>query len=237
MQLIDKTVLLTGGSQGIGLETARVLAASGARVMVCSRSRHSLPTTVEFLPCDLSDAAARQALPEQVRARTAGIDVLINNAGQQLLVDFRGPVAWERVRSELELNLVAALHLTALFLPGMLRRPEAALVNVTSGLALVPKRSAPSYCAAKAALRSFSQALRYQLEGTSVRVVEALPPLVDTEMTRGRGKNKLSAAAVAEQLVAGLQSGRSEIRIGKTRALFALHRVSPALAARLLRDA
>jgi short-subunit dehydrogenase involved in D-alanine esterification of teichoic acids len=99
----------------------------------------------------------------------------------------------------------------------------------------VPKQSAPVYCATKAALRSFGQALRYQLEGTSVEVFEIVPSLVDTAMTAGRGKGKLSPEALAEEALRGLAAGRHEIRIEKTRLLFALHRLLPSVAARLVR--
>lgn len=108
---------------------------------------------------------------------------------------------------------------------------------MTSALALVPKRSAPVYCATKAALRSFTRSLRCQLAGTPVRVVEVLPPLVDTAMTAGRGRGKLAPDVVARAIVRSLEGGGDEVRIGKTKWLFAAHRLSPALAGRLMRDA
>lgn len=111
------------------------------------------------------------------------------------------------------------------------------IVNVTSGLALAPKQSAPVYCAAKAGLRSFTKALRYQSEARAprLRVVEALPPLVDTEMTRGRGRGKISAEACAAEIVSGMEVGRNSIYVGRAKLLRTIQGLSPSLADRIMR--
>ena len=111
------------------------------------------------------------------------------------------------------------------------------IVNVTSGLALAPKQSSPVYCATKAGLRSFTKALRYQAQARAphVKVVEALPPLVDTDMTRGRGRGKISAEACAAEIVAGMEAGRETIYIGKAKILRAIQGLSPSVAERLMR--
>jgi uncharacterized oxidoreductase len=161
---------------------------------------------------------------------------LINNAGLQQLLDFReGGVTAEAIEREIATNLTAPIELTRLLLPALRERPEAMILNITSGLAVVPKASAPIYCATKAALRSFSKSLRWQLEGTSVRVVEALPPLVDTAMTTGRGTNKLTATECARLILRGVSRGHREIPVGQTRLLMALSRLSPALAEGVMR--
>lgn len=235
MQLVDKRILVTGGSEGIGRALALALQQRGARVSVCARSRRDLHPGIAFLACDLTREDERVGLAASL-ARD-GLDVLINNAGIQQQLDFRGSIAFASIEAELAINLLAPLHLCSLLLPLLLAQPEAALVNVTSGLALTPKASAPVYCASKAALRSFSQALRYQLEGSHVSVLEVLPPLVDTAMTRGRGRDKVSPDQVAEAICGALVKGREELRIGKTQLLWALQRVSPALAARTMKNA
>lgn len=204
---------------------------------MCGRAPRALPEGIAFAAADLRDAAARRALVAEVETRLGGLDVLVNNAATQTPMDVRAGLDLAAVEAEVALNLVAPMHLASLFLPLLRARPTAAIVNVTSALALVPKRSAPVYCATKAALRSFTQALRYQLAGTPVRVVEVLPPLVDTAMTAGRGRGKLPPDDVARALVRGLEGGCDEVRIGKTKWLFAAHRLSPALAGRLMRDA
>ena len=122
-------------------------------------------------------------------------------------------------------------------LPLLVRQPEASIVNVTTGLALAPKRSSPVYCASKAALRSFTRSLRYQMERTApqVRVQEVLPPLVETRMTAGRGAGKLKPAAVAARLVDTIESGVDECYVGKSRLLKVLMRLAPSLAYRVLK--
>lgn len=241
MFLKNTRVLVTGGTRGIGLALAEAYGAAGARVAVCGREHSALRRVAEahpdwaVFPADVSTHEGRRALVE--RALSQGpLDTLVNNAGVQRLVDFRANVDLAGLTEEIETNLVATIHLTTLLLPTLLERSRAAVVNVTSGLALVPKKSAPVYCATKAGVRAFTRALRYQLRGTNVRVIELLPPLVDTEMTRGRGTNKASPRAVAEEAMAGITTGSDEIRAGKTKLLFAVHRLSPALAARILRD-
>ena len=242
MDLTGKNVVITGGSAGIGLALATTFLAAGARVLLCGRDPERLQAareqlaTAQVLQADLRAAADRELLVRESLSRLGAVDILVNNAGTQTLMDFTQEDAERPVESEVEINLVAPIRLIEGFLPHLLSRPAAAIVNVTSGLALVPKRSAPVYCATKAGLRSFTQALRYQLAGTPVRVVEALPPLVDTSMTAGRGTGKLSPDACAQAIVRGLARDQREIRIGKTRLLFAAHRLSPALAAKLMRD-
>jgi uncharacterized oxidoreductase len=108
------------------------------------------------------------------------------------------------------------------------------VVNVTSGLAIAPRAGGPIYCASKAALRSYTQAVRAQLAGTRVRMIEALPPVVETALTAGRGGNKMSAAACAAAIVRGIERDASQIDIGMVRLLTALHSLSPALARRIM---
>jgi uncharacterized oxidoreductase len=112
---------------------------------------------------------------------------------------------------------------------------RSAIVNVSSGLAFYPKTSSAVYCATKAALHSLSQSLRYQLEGTNTRVVEAFLPVVDTPMTAGRGEEKISAAQAALEIVAGITRGHNEIFVGRTRWLPVLTRISPAIPRTILK--
>ena len=112
---------------------------------------------------------------------------------------------------------------------------EASIINVTSILAIVPKESAPVYSATKAALRSFSRTLRWQLEGTSVRVLEVIPPVVDTAMTAGRGSDKVSPETVAEHAWQAYLEDKSEVFVGKARAASVLARIAPSLAESIIR--
>jgi uncharacterized oxidoreductase len=167
--------------------------------------------------------------------------IVVNNAGVQFNHDWTetSPSGRDaRARLEVAVDLLAPIRLTALLLDDLLAEERATIVNVTSILALAPKRNAPVYSAAKAGLRAFTRGLRYQLEPhTHVRVVEVLPPVVDTGMTAGRGSNKMHPADVAREIVRGLERGDDEIWIGKARFVRVLLRVAPRFVARILRDA
>lgn len=243
MKLAGKRVLVTGATGGIGGALATALAEGGAQVIAHGRDEGRLAGFRERgLECVSEDLSAPEGPARLAAAVLASgpVDVLINNAAIQEFIDLTqvtGDAAPQRalIDRELELNLRAPIHLACLLLPTLLRRPESAIVNVTSGLALMPKQSAPTYCATKAALHSFSLSLRWQLEGTSVRVFEALPPLVDTEMTRGRGRGKITAGQCAQRIIDALEADETTILVGKSRWLAVLARLLPSLAQRLMR--
>lgn len=248
--LAGRTALVTGGAAGIGLALTRRLARAGARrVVVVGRDRARLEAVAAELPgvvtthrADLADPADVDALLAAVARDPGDLSLLVNNAGTQRLTDFTAEDPWSllpAVRAEIAANLAGVVALSVGLLPVLAARPSAAVVNVSSGLALAPKRSAPVYCATKAAVRSFTRALRYQCEDRlpHVRVVEALPPLVDTAMTRGRGRGTISPDACAAEILAGLAAGRAEVYVGKAKLLRAVGRLSPALAHRLMRNA
>jgi uncharacterized oxidoreductase len=242
MRLSDNTILITGGASGIGLALAKAFVMRDNDVIICGRNERKLNAARRDCPsiatfrCDIADAGDRERLAQHVADHHPGLNVLINNAGIQHNYDWSDARSHvQAIEEEVSINLLAQLMLTDLLLPTLLRRPEAAIINVTSALALVPKQSAPVYCATKAALRSFTRALRYQLEQTPVKVFEIIPALVDTDMTAGRGRRKISPARLAEESLRALRSDQHEIRIDKVKLLFALHRLLPGFAARILR--
>jgi len=108
------------------------------------------------------------------------------------------------------------------------------IVNVTSGLALAPRGGGPVYCASKAGLRSFTQALRHNLKDSSITVVEALPPVVETNMTADRDGNKMSAPECAAQIVSAMENGRPEANVGMVKILQLVNSISPALARKIM---
>jgi uncharacterized oxidoreductase len=245
--LSGRTVLLTGGGQGIGRalleelirrETARIIVVgrNEARLRKLERSY----SQVEPIVADLSISAQVGEVLDRVD-NVASLSVLINNAGTQRLTDLMDPEAdlhRPALAVEMAVNFSAPVELTVALLPRLLQQPSAMIVNVTSGLALAPKQSAPVYCATKAGLRNFTKALRYQAQARAphLRVVEALPPLVDTDMTKGRGRGKISPEACAAEIVAGMEAGRATIYVGKAKLLRTVQGLSPSLADRLMRD-
>lgn len=221
MDLADRTILVTGGASGIGLALTRRFLLAGSRVIACGRRADVLRQAAATYPgletrvCDVADPAAREALVAWVTREFPSLDVLVNNAGVQRRVRLAEPEPWPDVQAELAINLEAPIHLTRLLLPHLQGRPQAAVVNVTSGLALVPLAAVPVYSASKAALRSFTLSLRHQLAGTTVQVVEILPPAVDTDLG-GPGLHTFGAPvdAFADEVVAQLAAGEQEIAYG-----------------------
>ncbi len=233
MDLSGKTVLLTGGSAGIGREIALQLKAKGAQVVLTGRNPERLSAMeadgFEVISAGLSDAAGVDALLEQWGDRE--LDILINNAGQLVDHDFRkGAVDPDAADDCIYANLNAPIRLTVGLMRHLQARPEAAVVNVTSGLAIAPAARQPVYCATKAGLRFYSLALREQLKDTSVRMIEALPPVVDTQMNDGNPMKKMPAEECARQIVVAIERDRDEANIGMTKALRVAESLSPRLA-------
>ena len=236
MKLAGKTALVTGGTDGIGLEIARQLKGKGVSVVVVGRDPGRLAAArgegFEATEADLSDAAGCARIVEELAG--VPLDLLINNAGMGGPTDLLGDFDLAMTDRAIFLNVNAPMHLIAGLLPGLRARPEAAIVNVTSGLAIAPRAGAPVYCATKAALRSFTQALRAQLADSRVHVIEALPPVVDTRMTASNPRKKMPAADCAAAIVAGIEADTPEIYIGAVKVLRAVSEVAPALGRRIM---
>ena len=238
MQIDGKTILLTGGTDGIGKALAAMLKAGGATVIVTGRTAERVAAAeaagFEAIAVDLSSAAGVASLVAAVAGRT--IDVLINNAGVGSDHDFResAPIDSDDNDRSVYLNLNAPMRLIAALMPGLRARPAAMIVNVTSGLAIAPNAGSPVYCATKAGLRSYTQALRSQLGATNIHVMEVLPPVVETKMTAALTGSKLPVAACAQQIMQGIMRDATEVNVGQVRMLQVVNSISPALARRIM---
>jgi uncharacterized oxidoreductase len=225
MELSGNTVLVTGGASGIGLALASRFLAAGSQVIVCGRREAALRAAAEAHPglvtrvCDVAREDDRAALIAWATSEFPALDVLVNNAGVQRRFRLAEPEPWAETRQEIAINLDAPVHLTLLLLPQLRARPRAAVVNVTSGLAFVPMASAPVYCATKAALHSFTLSLRHQLADSAVRVVEIIPPAVNTDLgAPGLHATGAPLEPFAAEVMARIAAGEEEIAYGAAEA-------------------
>lgn len=240
-----RTALVTGATSGIGTELCRQLCQRNCQVVAVGRSQAKLDALKARLPdilpvrCDLASKGQVITLAQTLKAHDWPVSILINNAAVQFTPRFTdAEFSFDSIDLEITTNFTAVAWLTALLLPQLLDHPNgAAVANMSSGLAFYPKTSSALYCATKAAVHSLSQSLRYQLDGTAVQVLEVLLPLVDTPMTHGRGQGKISAAQAAQETLDAIESGTSELFVGKARLLPMLSRISPALTKRILKSA
>lgn len=196
MQTTGNTILITGGTSGIGLAFAEEFLRLRNKVIICGRRENRLAEIQQKHPeiitrvADVADNSDRENLASWVIGNYPDVNVLINNAGLQLLTDLTKPVDLNRVNSEIATNLVAPIHLTSLFTQHLFTKKDAAIINISSGLAFVPIAFMPVYCATKAAIHSITLSLRHQLRNTAVKVFEIAPPAVDTELGSDRRADK-----------------------------------------------
>ncbi len=242
MKTTGNTILITGGSQGIGFGLAKKFSDLGNKVIITGRNEEKLKKAVpqlnnaSYIKCDQSKQNDLEDLLLKVQNEFPEVNVLINNAGIQYnysLLEESQP--FERIDHEINTNLLSVIKLSAMFIPVLGDKKESAIINVSSALAFVPKQSGPVYSATKAGVHSFTQVLRYQLEDTNIKVVELIPALVETEMTKGRGKDKISVDDLVKEFIAGFENDTQEINIGKVKLLRALNRFMPNLISKKMR--
>lgn len=237
--MTGKSVLITGGTSGIGLALADAFRAAGARVAVCARSEDALKAFASARPdalaikADITDRTAQDGLIRQVVETFGGIDILVNNAGRLIERDFanQAPDRTE-LADEIALNFLAPVQLTAAVLAR--HRPLDAIIFVSSGYALVSPRRSPTYGAAKAGLHGFVEGLRRQFEGSGTHVLEVLPPVVDTPATAHQSGRKVTPEAVADATLQALRKRKPMALVGATRMLPLLLRILPVATARMV---
>jgi uncharacterized oxidoreductase len=239
MKLEKRTVLITGGTSGIGLELAKQLLHRGNTVIVTGREQEKLDSTKRSLPgvhifkSDVSNAGDIAVLYESVLAQFPALDTLINNAGIMRNLKLDQSRDLKDVTREIEINLSGPLRMIQRFLTHLKTRKGALIINVSSGLAFIPFPASPVYCATKAAIHSYTQSLRVQLDGTGVTVVELAPPGVETPLFRGEfaeemeGQKGMDVKVLAEKAIAGIEAGKLEIRPGLSNVLKIMSRIAP----------
>ncbi len=242
MILNNNKILITGATSGIGKELTKRFCQLNNQVIAVGRNENRLNELAKFdsriipFKCDISLQSELDRLVAFIKKEHNDLNVLINNAGiqydQTLLNE---TYALQKIEHEINTNLVSPIKLIALLLPLLQINSNSAIVNVSSGLALVPKTKAAVYCGTKAAIHIFSKSLRYQLN--KVKVFEIIPPLVDTEMTKGRGKGKISPQRLVNEFIKAYQKNKYEINIHKVKLLRLINRISPKIADRIMNRA
>jgi uncharacterized oxidoreductase len=235
MNISNKTVLIIGGSAGIGFETAKLLTSKGNKVIITGRDENRLKAAAaqidgaSYFVGDVSSEADTNKLVDYINQNFPQLDVLINNAGRAVIHNLAdSPNAFDIASDEILTNYLAIIRLTEKLLPVLKAQKEAAIVNVSSIVVFAPGASLPTYAASKAALHSYTRSLGYALKDTGVKVFELMPPLVDTELSKEiGGHNGIPPSQVANELLDGLTNNIAEIHVGQTADMYKLYLSSP----------
>ena len=238
MNLQNNTILITGGNDVIGKSLAIQLSKLN-KVLVCGRNKQTLDLLkkeypeIETYQCDLTKESNLTNLAKTISKNYPNINILINNAGIIKSSNFNDKNFIEEMDIEFQTNFYAPVKLTHLLLPLLQKNKTSAIVNIGSLLSYAPVESKLGYCASKAALHSFTKALRFQLENTNIKVLEVFPPAVNTKMASELSESSkwriLQPDIVAKQIIKGMKSDKKEIRIGLTKIFYYAYRFFPSL--------
>lgn len=240
MKLKGNTILITGGTGGIGLEMAKQLLELGNEVIITGRDQGKLDTTKAQLPrvniiqSDVDSPTAIKLLYEKVVHDFPELNILINNAGIMRKINLHDqPSDLEDITREIETNLNGPIRMVTQFLPHLKAKSDAAIINVSSGLAFVPLPISPIYCATKAALHSYTLSLRVQLKNTKVKVFELAPPATKTALLDHfdsedmKGTSIMDVTKMVHCAVKGIEKDQFEIRPGQSNLLKIMSRLAP----------
>ena len=205
MQITGNTILITGGGSGIGRGLAEAFHREGNHVIIAGRRRQVLEDVVAANPgmsaevLDIESPEAIKSFAADLVAKYPALNAVLHNAGIMKGEDLRQGNT-DAAEATIATNLLGPIRLNAALLPHLLQQPSATVMTVTSGLAYVPLSMTPTYCATKAAIHSYTQSLRFQLRDTKVKVIEVIPPYVQTELMGDRQKNDPMAMPLADYL-------------------------------------
>ena len=242
MKTTDNTVLLIGGSAGIGLEIAKSLSEKGNHVIITGRNKERLDKAaaqlknVTAIVSDISSEQEIDKLAKQVSEQFPKLNVVINNAGNAYTYKLAaGASAAEKAKEEIQTNYLSIISLNEKLLPLLSQQKEAAIVTVSSIVVFAPSGNIPTYSASKAALHSYTQSLRFALANTPVKVFELMPPLVNTDFSQDiGGANGIPPKVVADDLLTALETDNYEIHVGATADIYKVFLSSPAEAFKAL---
>lgn len=240
MKLSNNTVLITGGSAGIGFAIAKQLTENGNHIIITGRNKERLEKAVAQLKnvtgivSDVSDEKDVNALVATLEKDFPQLNVVINNAGRAFVYSLaeKGVSAIDKASDEFNTNYFSVIRLNEKLLPLLQKQSTAAIVNVSSIVSFAPNHVISSYSASKAALHSYTQSLRIELaKSTNIKVFELMPPLVNTEFSEDIGGSKgIPPSAVADALINAFEKDEYEIHVGGTADFYKLYLSSPAQA-------
>lgn len=244
MQLKGKTVLITGGASGIGLEAAKQFLANGASVIITGRNQAKLDAAQKTYPAltaiqsDAGNEADVKALFNKVK-ELGGIDILYNNAAVLVPpsnLGFANDKHLEGAAYEMEVNYLGVIRLNNIFLDMLKSRNDGAIINTTSILSLAPSLIEATYSSSKTALAFYTISLREHLKiiGSKVKIFELIPPLVATEMTAERNDKKISPEKMVKGLIYGLAKDNYTIKVGDAKLFSLINRFFPKTAFNIL---
>lgn len=239
MDLKNSTILITGGTSGIGLELVKQLNDKGATIIVTGRKVEALNQTKKSFPkvhtfqSDVSNPDEIRNLYQNVTRQFPDLNIVINNAGEMRLIDMQDTsYSLEDLTREININLSGTIQIAHQFLPHLMTRPSAAIVNVSSAIAFMAYSTAPIYSASKAGAHAFTLALRLQLKDTTVKVLELIPPGVNTNLQndwvlRPNPSQMMDVDKLVAVAVKGLEHDAPEIKPAMVKVLKFLSRVIP----------
>lgn len=240
MQLHKNKILITGATAGIGIALTEKFLELDNEIIAVGRNEKKLEELTKsdkrIIPfkCDISKQEELDKLILFIEQEHKNLNILINNAGIQYNYNFvKEHQLLHKVEHEINVNFLAPLKLITLLLPTLQINDNSAIVNVSSGLAIVPKAQAPVYCGTKAGIHIFSKSLRYQMD--TVKVFEIIPPIVETAMTEGRGKGKISPQRLVNEFIKAFKKDKYEVNIHKVKLLRIINRISPSIADIIMR--
>ncbi|WP_264538164.1 SDR family oxidoreductase [Flavobacterium sp. N1736] len=241
MNLKNNTVLITGGTSGFGLAFATKFLALGNTVIITGRDQAKLDAIkikhpeIHTIQSDVSDVNAIRELYNEVANRFSKLNLLINNAGEMRIISLHDTaIDLHDITREVEINLMGPIRMVQQFLPLLKKQPSAAILNVSSGLAVVPFPISPIYGASKSGLHAYTRALRVQLKHTKIKVFELLAPASKTPLgDKFAGLDGFSDSGqmepekVVDAAIKRLENDKLEMFFGIARLLYILSRLAP----------
>jgi len=239
MELKNKTILITGGTKGIGLEFTKQLTQLGANIIVTGRDLEALEETMKKFPrvhtiqSDVSDPKDIEKLYKEVIRNFPDLSIIFNNAGLMRQIDLQDQtIGLQDITREIDTNLSGTIQLVHRFLPHLLTQGSSAIVNISSAIAFISYSIAPVYSASKAGVHAYTKALRLQLEKTHVKVFEVIPPGVNTSLQndwilKPDAKQMMNVDKMVSDAIKGLLKDKKEITPGLAGVVRFLSRIAP----------